>query len=327
MDYLQLGHSSARISRIGLGCMNFVAGYGPSDKATSFRCLDRAYEKGIRFLDTAELYGRGASEELLGEYLAQTGRAFTIASKAGIRPGHDPQFDNSAPYLRQAIEGTLKRLRRDHIDLYYLHRREQARPVEEVVETMAALIKEGKIGGYGLSEVAPYTLRRAHSVHPVSAVQNEYSLWTRLPELGMLQACAELGVTFVAFSPLGRGMFGEGFPDLSKFEPNGFITSMPRFQSPNFELNCAKITPFKEWAQDQGWTVPAAAVAWVLDQGAHLVPIPGTRTAEHLDDWVDACDITFTDAQRDEIKRLLPVGFAYGDRYSVAQNVAPERYS
>lgn len=326
MKHLTLGHTGKNISRIGLGCMNFVGGYGPSDQATSFRCLDAAFDRGISFLDTAEVYGLGKSESLLGSYFAKHPKHVTIASKAGIRPGHEPAFDNAADYLRSALEGSLKRLNRDHIDLYYLHRREHARPVEEVAETMARFIEEGKIGGYGLSEVAPSTLRRAHAVHPVSAVQNEFSLWTRLPQMGMLQACAELGTTFVAFSPLGRGMFGAGYPDPSTFEPGGFTATMPRFMSPNFEANCALITPFKEFAQDRGWTVPAAAIAWVLDQGEHIVPIPGTRTSEHLSDWADACDIVFTEADRAEINRLLPVGFAHGDRYSDAQNVAPERY-
>lgn len=326
MKHLKLGHSDQTISRIGLGCMNFVGGYGPSDQATSFKCLDAAFERGLNFLDTAEVYGMGKSETLLGTYLSQSPRDVVIASKAGIRPGHNPAFDNSAPYLRAALEGSLKRLGRDHIDLYYLHRREHARPVEEVAETMAQFVKEGKIGGYGLSEVAPSTLRRAHAVHPVSAVQNEYSLWTRLPQMGMLQTCAELGTTFVAFSPLARGMMGAGYPDPSSFAPESFTYTMPRFKSPNFEANCAAITPFKDWAQAKGWTVPATALAWILDQGDHIVPIPGTRTAEHLADWIDACDITFTQADRTAIQHLLPVGFAHGDRYSDAQNVAPERY-
>lgn len=327
MKYTTLGHSEAKISRIGLGCMNFCGIYGPSDQATTFRCLDAAADHGITFLDTADIYGRGQSETLIGDYLRQSKNRFRIASKTGIRRDESGQrYDNSAAYLRASLEGSLKRLNIDHIDLYYIHRREQDRPIEEVVETLTGFIKEGKIGGYGLSEVAPATLRRAHSVHPVTAIQSEYSLWTRLPELGMIQTCKELGTTFVPFSPLGRGMFGNAFPDLSGYGPDAFLTSNPRFQSPNFEANCALIAAFKDYARDRGWPVPAAALAWVLDQGEHLVPIPGTRTAEHLAEWAGACEITLTDTDRAEIARLLPVGFAHGDRYSAAQNEGPERY-
>lgn len=327
MKYTTLGHTETKISRIGLGCMNFCGFYGKSDQATSFRCLDAAADHGITFLDTADVYGHGRSETLIGDYLRQSGNRFRIATKAGIR-FRDGQrgFDNSARYLRNALEGSLKRLNTDHIDLYYIHRREQDRPVEEVVETLAGFIREGKIGGYGLSEVAPATLRRAHAVHPVSAIQSEYSLWTRLPDLGMIQACKELGTTFVPFSPLGRGMFGEAFPDLTGYGPDDFLSNSPRFQTPNFQANCALIAPFKTYARDRGWSVPAAALAWVLDKGEHLVPIPGTRTAEHLAEWAGACEIALTEADRAEIERLLPTGFAHGDRYSVAQNYGPERY-
>lgn len=327
MKYTTLTQSQTQISRIGLGCMNFCGFYGPSDQATSFRCLDAAADHGLTFLDTAEVYGHGRSETLIGDYLRQSGNRFHIATKAGIRRDASGQrFDNSATYLRQALEGSLKRLNTDHIELYYIHRREQGRPVEEVADTLAGFVREGKIGGYGLSEVAPATLRRAHAVHPVSAVQSEYSLWTRLPELGVIQTCRDLGVTFVPFSPLGRGMFGDGFPDLSGHGPESFMRNNPRFQSPNFEANCALIAPFKNWARDRGWTVPAAALAWLLDRGEHIVPIPGTRTADHLADWAGACEISLTEADRAEIARLLPVGFAHGDRYSEAANIGPERY-
>lgn len=327
MKYIGLGPSQTKISRIGLGCMNFCGFYGKSDQATSFRCLDAAADHGITFLDTAEVYGHGRSETLIGDYMRQSRNRFRIATKAGIR-FQDGQrgFDNSAAYLRTALEGSLKRLNTDYIDLYYIHRREPDRPVEEVAETLAGFVQEGKIGGYGLSEVAPATLRRAHAVHPVSAIQSEYSLWTRLPELGLIQTCKELGAALVAFSPLARGMFGDAFPDLSGYGPDDFMFNNPRFQSPNFQANCALIEPFKAYARDRGWPVPAAALAWVLDRGDHMVPIPGTRTAEHLAEWAGACEITFTDADRAEIAGLLPVGFAHGDRYSAAANVGPERY-
>ncbi len=315
-----------KVGAVGLGCMSFGGFYGPTTEAESLDCMAAAIDAGIDHFDTAERYGAGRSEEVVGKFLAQSGAKVSLATKGGIYMKPERHFDNAAETLRTSLEGSLKRLGVDHVDLYYVHRREQARPIEEVAETMSRFIEEGKIGAYGLSEVAPATVRRAHAVHPVAAVQNEYSLWTRQPELGLLQTCAELGITFVAFSPLARGMFGVQTPDPATFGESDFRLKNPRFLPPNFAHNAARIDTFKAFCRDHGWSPAAAALAWTLHQGDHVLPIPGTRTAAHLREFAAAREIAFSDAELTEIARLLPVGFAYGDRYSEAQNVGIERY-
>lgn len=327
MKKRQLGAGGPVVSAIGLGCMSFAGFFGPTDEAESHRCLDAAIDHGIDFLDTSNVYGAGRSEQAIGTWLASRKAQVKIATKVGIVRGPERVFDNSEAYIRAELEGSLKRLGTDHVALYYIHRREQERPVEEVVGTLSRLIEEGKIGGYGLSEVSPATLRRAHAVHPCMAVQSEYSLWTRQPELGMLQACGELDVAFVPFSPLARGVLGEGYPDPAAMGEADFRRSIPRFSADNYPRNRARIDGFKAFARSRGWTVSAAALAWVLSRGEHLIPIPGTRTAEHLKEWVGADEIVFTAEDRAEIERLLPPGFAHGDRYSDAQIFGVERYS
>jgi aryl-alcohol dehydrogenase-like predicted oxidoreductase len=240
--------------------------------------------------------------------------------------GKRGENDNSEPALRKALEGSMKRLKVDHVELYYIHRRDWSIEIEDVTLTLAKFKEEGKIGGFGFSEISPSSLRRAHAVHPVSAIQNEYSLWTRYPELGMLQTCKELGVTFLPFSPLGRGMLTDTIPNPNEFLETDFRKSQPRFMEPNFTANYRIISGFREFAKSRGWNSSCAALAWVLDRGDHLIPIPGTRTAEHLSEWASACEIQLTDEDRAEIKRLLPVGFAHGDRYSNEQIVGIERY-
>lgn len=326
MKKRQLGAGGPLVGAVGLGCMSFAGFYGETDEAEGHACLDAAVELGVDFLDTSNIYGMGRSENVIGSWLATRNPNVVIATKAGIVPRPERRFDNSEQHLRSELEGSLKRLGVDHVDLFYVHRREADRPIEEVVGTLKALIDEGKIGGYGLSEVAPTTLRRAHAEHPCRAVQNEYSLWTRQPDLGMVQACAELGVAFVPFSPLGRGIFGETFPDPTRFGEADFRRSNPRFMEPNFSANCAAIEGFKTFARSRGWSVPAAALAWTLDQGPHVIPIPGTRSAAHLRELATADDISFTDDDRAEIARLLPLGFAHGPRYSYAQYFGVEVY-
>jgi aryl-alcohol dehydrogenase-like predicted oxidoreductase len=315
-----------RVGAIGLGCMSFAGFYGPTDEAESLNCLSVAVELGVDHLDTAELYGAGRSEEIVGAFLRQSRPEVFIATKGGIYTEPTRHFDNSPEALRRSLEGSLRRLGVERVDLYYVHRREAARPVEEVMETLARFVEEGKIGGLGLSEVSPATLRRACAVHLVAAVQSEYSLWTRQPELGMLQACAALGVAFVAFSPLGRGVFADSFPDPAGFGDRDFRKVNPRFQEPAYSANTAAIAAFRDFARPRGWSTAAAAIAWTLDQGEHVLPIPGTRTATHLRDLAAAAEIAFTDADRAEIARLLPVGFADGARYSEAQVPGVEQY-
>jgi len=327
MKKRNLGQNGPEVSAISLGCMNFTGFYGPTDKQESFACLDTARDYGINFLDTAELYGTGSSEELIGEYQIDRGYKFIIATKGGITiGGKRGENDNSEAGLRKALEGSLRRLKVDHVELYYIHRRDWSIEIEDVAQTLVKFKDEGKIGGFGFSEISPSSLRRANAVHPVTAIQNEYSLWTRYPDLGMLQACKELGVAFLPFSPLARGMLTDTFPNPNKFLETDFRKNQPRFLEPNFSANCRIISSFREFAKSRGWNTSCAALAWVLDRGDHLIPIPGTRSAEHLSEWASAFEIQLTDEDRAEIDRLLPVGFAHGDRYSSEQIVSIERY-
>jgi aryl-alcohol dehydrogenase-like predicted oxidoreductase len=326
MRQRQLGTGGPMVSAIGLGCLSFGGIFGATTKEESLRCLDAAWDHGITFFDTANVYGNGVSEDVIGEWLRSRRRAAVIATKASFVNGPPRRVDNSAAHLRSELEGSLRRLGVDQVPLFYIHRHEEARPIEEVASTLAAFVAEGKIGGYGMSEIAPHTLRRAHGVHPCRAVQNEYSLWTRQPELGLIQTCAELGVAFVPFSPLARGALGQTMLDPSTLPEAEFRRQIPRFQSENWPYNRAKIEMFRAFAQGRGVSPAAMALAWVLDQGDHLLPIPGTRRAEHLADWASASQITLTAADRAEIARLLPVGWAHGDRYNHDMASTVERY-
>lgn len=327
MQQRQLGAGGPMVSAIGLGCLSFGGLFGATNRAESLACLDAAWEAGINFLDVANIYGNGLSEEVIGEWLRSRPHRPVIATKASIVSGPNRRVDNSPAHLRAELEGSLKRLGVERVDLFYMHRHEQARPIEEVAETMAALIREGKIGGYGLSEIAPYTLRRAHAVHPVMAVQNEYSLWTRQPDLGLIQACAELGVAFVPFSPLARGVFGDPMldPDLHDLGP--FRCQIPRFSPENWPKNRQKLLEFQALASRMGHHPSALALAWCLHRGPHLVPIPGTRSADHLKAWAKADEIILTPGDMAAIEAVLPVGWAYGDRYNDEMAASVERFS
>jgi aryl-alcohol dehydrogenase-like predicted oxidoreductase len=323
MQQRKLGQTGQTVSAIGLGAMSFGGIFGATDEAESLACLDAMLDTGITFIDTANIYGMGISETILGKWLASRKPTVTLATKASFVAEPQRHINNSEAHLRAELEQSLKRLGRDHVELFYIHRREHARPLDEVVGTLSRLIEEGKIGGYGLSEVAPYTIRAAHAVHPVTAVQNEYSLWTRMPELGVIQVCKALGITFVPFSPLARGMFG----DTPLHQPqDGFRGHNPRFTEPNFSKNLARVAAFRAFAATRGWSTPAAALAWILQQGDHLVPIPGTRYARNLRQWAQAPEIRFTPEDWAEIDRLLPPGWAEGDRYGDHQLLAIERY-
>lgn len=326
MKQRQLGKQGPMVSAIGLGCLSFGGLFGATSEADSLRCLDAAHDHGITFLDTANVYGAGISESFIGKWMASRKKRFAVATKASIVAGPPRRIDNSAAHLRAELEASLKRLGVDHVELFYIHRREFERPIEDVAGTLKDLVSEGKIGGYGLSEVAPATVRRAHEVHPVSAVQNEYSLWTRLPELGLIQTCAELGIAFVPFSPLARGALGREIVDPGKMEKSDFRRNIPRFQGDNWQRNLQHIENFRAFARERGVSPPALAIAWTLAQGDHLIPIPGTRYAAHVADWAGASDIVLSPADVAEIDRILPVGWAYGDRYNNEQAASVERY-
>ncbi len=329
MDLRRLGRGGPMVSAIGLGCWSFAGAYGPTDERESHATLAAAQDLGITFLDTANVYGNGVSERVIGSYLAQHDHDFVIATKAGIR--RDPVtnergFDNSPEHLQEALDRSLTHLGVDHVALYYVHRRDPDRPIEDVMDTLVRFKEQGKIGGIGFSEISPASLRRAHAVHPVAAVQSEYSLWSRMPDLGMIRACADLGVAFVAFSPLGRGMFAEQTPDPAKFSDGDFRKNNPRFIAPNFNFNVEAIAPFKALAARKGTTPQALALAWALAQGDHVIPIPGTRSVTHLSEDAAGASLTLTADDLEEIDRLLPPGFAHGDRYSAAQLAGAERY-
>jgi aryl-alcohol dehydrogenase-like predicted oxidoreductase len=326
MKHRKLG-DGPMVSAIGLGCLSFGGLFGPTTTAASMDCLDAAWDHGITFLDVANIYGNGVSEQAIGGWLKTRPHRPTLATKAGIVNGPRRGIDNGRAYLRAELEGSLRRLGVDHVDLFYLHRRDPDHPVEDVAQTMSELIAEGKIGGYGLSEIAPHTLRRAHAVHPVRAVQNEYSLWTRQPDLGMIRTCAELGVAFVPFSPLARGVLGDPMFDPDLHDPGPFRAQIPRFAPDNWPHNRARLIGFQALAATMGHSVPALALAWCLHRGDHLIPIPGTRSAAHLAAWVRAPEIALTPGDMAEIDRVLPPGWAWGDRYNDAMAAAVERYS
>ncbi len=322
-----LGQHGPMVSVLGLGTFSFGGAYGPTDEGESLAALDAAWDHGITFLDTANIYGGGIAETVIGKWLSTRPHRPQVATKAAFTDDPKRRVDNRPEFLRTCLEASLKRLGVDHVALFYAHRHDPDIPAEDLAGNMQRLQAEGKILGYGLSEVAPYTLERAHAVHPVTAVQNEYSLWTRQPELGLIQRCASLGVAFVPFSPLARGAFGAPIPEPARFAPAEFRNRVPRFQPANWPHNRAKLQAFHDFARDLGHSPAALALAWMLDRWPHVIPIPGTRSAGHLSDWVGAPDIILTDADRAEIDRLLPVGWAWGDRYDDAQTALAERYS
>lgn len=329
MKQRQLGAGGPMVSQMGLGCWNFAGPYGPTNETESHETLAAALDLGIDLLDTANVYGMGISEKVIGSFLKNHRGRFTLATKAGIY--RDPQtnkrgFNNSAEHLQEELDKSLANLGTDHVALYYIHRREAGRPIEDVMETLARFKEQGKIGGIGFSEISPASLRRAHAVHPVMAVQSEYSLWSRMPDLGMIQACNELGVAFVPFSPLARGMFASRTPDPSKFADGDFRKNNPRFLEPNFSRNVAALAPFKKLAVDLKITPIALALAWIMTRGDHLIPIPGTRSAGHLRECASGMGLSLGANDLAEIDRILPPGFAHGDRYSPEQRPGVEGY-
>ncbi|MBP7003451.1 aldo/keto reductase [Amaricoccus sp.] len=329
----RLGAGGLEIAAVGLGAMSFAGVYGQASDAESEATLTAALDLGIDHIDTANIYGMGRSERIVGAFLAKQGKArhgyFRIATKAAI--ARDPEtgarrIDNRPEHLAAELEGSLRRLGLDSVDLFYVHRRDPAVPIEEVAGAMGELARAGKTRAIGFSEIAPSSLRRAAAVHPVAAVQSEYSLQTRAPDLGLVQACAELGTTLVAFSPVGRGLLTDAPPGPEAVAASEFLRVNPRFMTPNLAANLAHVDAFRRLAAEMGTSAAALAIAWTLSRGEHVVPIPGTRSAAHLRELVagEALELGAEDLAR--IEATLPVGWAHGDRYNEAQWLGPERY-
>jgi len=333
MEKRKLGKYGIEVSPIGIGAMSFSNFYGPTNEEESHKILVKALDQGISHIDTANVYGAGASEAAIGSFLAKQGSKrndlFSIATKVGIKGNIQTgktEFDNSPNYLKKELDDSLRRLGVESIDLYYIHRRDQNRPIEDVTETLASFVKVGKIRSFGFSEIAPSSLRRAASVHHVAAVQSEYSLSVRSPELGLVQTTAELGTALVAFSPLGRSLLTDTPHSADKVEAMDWLSKNPRFKEPNLTFNIEAASKFRDLAAQYGVATATLAIAWLLNKNKHIIPIPGTRSVKHFLEHCHGARLILSQEQMSQIEEVLPVGWAQGDRYSDKQWVGPEKY-
>jgi len=325
MKYLQLGRQGPPVSVIGLGCMSigiqdvYTSSVGAHEQGIDL--IHRALDLGITLLDTADIYGD--SELQVGKAIAGRRDKLVLATKFGFigasgTSSDQQDLNGSAAYVRQACERSLERLNVDYIDLYYLHRVDPKTPIEETVQALAALVKEGKVKHLGLSEPSVATLRRAHAVHPIAAVQSEYSLWTREPEAELLPTLQELGGSLVAYSPLGRGFLAGRFKSLEDLAPNDWRRNNPRFQGGNFEHNMALATRVKKVAGERGCTPAQLALAWLLHRNENVIPIPGTSNLERLAENAAAADIELSDEEIEQLDEVVPPGAVVGDRYEAS---------
>ena len=318
MKMRKLGQGGPEVSAVGLGCMGMSAFYGGSDEAQSIAVIHRALDLGVTLFDTAEMYGPHTNEVLLGKALKGRRDQAFIATKFGINRQADGSAvtDGSPANVRRAVEGSLSRLGVDHIDLYYQHRVDPNTPIEETVGAMGELVKEGKVRFLGLSEAAPTTLRRGHAEHPITALQTEYSLWSREPEGELLATVRELGIGFVPYSPLGRGFLSGDIKSLDDLAPDDFRRTNPRFSGDNFQKNLDLVAAVGAIAADKGVTAAQLALAWVLAQGEDLIPIPGTRRIATLEQNMAAADIVLTADDLARIEAVFPRDAAAGERYA-----------
>ena len=331
MEKRKLGADGPEIGAIGYGGMSFSDMYGPTNETESHAVLDACRDLGVTHLDTANVYGMGKSENAIGTYLKANPGArdtFIIATKATITrdPDGNRFYDNSAEHLEAELDKSLQRLGVDCVDLFYAHRRDTRFTPEETAANLGRLVEKGKTRAIGLSEIAPSTLRRAMKAFPVAAVQSEYSLSTRFPDLGLVQTCAELGVAMVAFSPVGRSLLTDNPISRERITDLPFLAGNPRFMEPNLSENLRISDGFRKLAAEMGTSAAGLANAWLLSRGPHVIPIPGTRSVDHLRECVSGAALKLTEADLAGIEAVLPVGWAYGDRYSDEQWIGPERY-
>ncbi len=333
MKTRQLGIHGPRVSAIGVGALSFSDFYGLAKDEGSHEILKMALDLGINHIDTSNVYGNGRSETVIGSFLKKQGtqknQLFTIASKVGIcRNKNTGQryFDNSETHIRDQLEKSLHRLGLDALDLYYIHRRDETIPIEEVAGTMSQLVTEGKIKSYGFSEIAPSSLKLAHSVSHVAAVQSEYSLSTRNPELGLTQTTKALGTALVAFSPVGRSLLTDSPHTTDRISKMDFLKENPRFIAPNLNRNVEATNAFRRLAADFSISASGLAITWLLHQGKNIIPIPGTRSVKHLKELAEGVRRDLSIDELRLIEEVLPVGWAHGNRYSAGQTAAVEQY-
>jgi len=318
MDKIKLGSQGLEVSRLGLGCMGMSEFYGQADDAENLRVFQAALDGGVTFFDTADMYGPFVNEELVGRALRPVRDRVVIATKFGNRRGANGErlgISGRPEYVHQACDDSLRRLGVDHIDLYYQHRVDPNTPIEDTVGAMKELVQAGKVRYLGLSEASPDTIRRAHAVHPISALQTEYSLWSRDPEAEILPTLRELGIGFVPYSPLGRGFLTGQIKSVDDLAPDDFRRHNPRFQGENFDKNMRMVDAVNDLAGRKGCTPSQLALAWLLAQGDDIAPIPGTKRVKYLEDNLGAVDVKLSPAELEQLGSIFPVGAATGERY------------